>query len=410
MTSGILSSPLGQAGSALIGNASIGVKIVCLVVVLSYGLSYSESAIKALSMTPGYFWPPHFYLWTAFTHCFLEIHWWEVVVDIITIVLVGKLLEPLWGALEMVTFFAVINVGTALVCAVFYYFLYMVSYNTELLFEVHIHGLAGYLAGVSVAVMQAMPDHILYRGTPVGKFTNRNIPLAVFGLSFILWAIGLVEGSYCTMFGSGLVISWVYLRFYQMHANGSRGDTANDGFAFASFFPNVIQPPVKVFGNAIFTVLVRLKVCKRPIRRYDVSGGGLSGGAHSGAGSGSISISLPGVENQDTERRRQIALKALSDRLSKSEGSSLSTSIQQSWPSLSDEGSKTATKDGASSSTIINDMDSGIQTQHPTSKQQMATTEHEKVFTQDDNMDATDAVLVDLSEVMDEKHDMADKK
>ena len=155
-----------------------------------------------------------------------------------------------------------------------------------------------------------------------------------------------------------------------MHANGSRGDTANDGFAFASFFPNVIQPPVKVFGNAIFTVLgkslikqnkrftetnttkifvyvisfainscfsetVRLKVCRRPIRRYDVSGGGLSGGAHSGAGSGSISISLPGVENQDTERRRQIALKALSDRLSKSEGSSLSTSIQQSWPSLS---------------------------------------------------------------------------
>ena len=179
---------------------SIGVKLVCLVVVISYGLSYSESAVRALSMTPGYFWPPHFYLWTAFTHCFLEIHWWEVVVDIVTIVLVGKLLEPLWGALEMVTFFAVVNVGTAIVCAVFYYFLYMVSYNTELLFEVHIHGLAGYLAGVAVAVKQAMPDHILHR-TPFGKFTNRNIPLSVFGLSFILWAVGLVEGSYCTMFG-----------------------------------------------------------------------------------------------------------------------------------------------------------------------------------------------------------------
>lgn len=329
---GLLSGPLGQAGSALIGNASIGVKVVCLVVVISYGLSYSESAIKALSMTPGYFWPPHFYLWTAFTHCFLEIHWWEVVVDIVTIVLVGKLLEPLWGALEMVTFFAVINVGTAVVCAVFYYFLYMVSYNTELLFEVHIHGLAGYLAGVSVAVKQAMPDHILYR-TSVGKFTNRNIPLTVFGLSFILWAVGLVEGSYCTMFGSGLVISWIYLRFYQMHANGSRGDTA-DGFAFASFFPNVIQPPVAVFGNTLFSLLVRLKVCKRPIRRYDVSGGGLAGGGvHGGGGAGSISISLPGVENHDTERRRQIALKALSDRLSKAEAQS-ATSNQQSWPSL----------------------------------------------------------------------------
>jgi hypothetical protein len=32
----------------------------------------------------------------------MEIHWWEVLVDIITIVLVaGKLLEPLWGAIEV---------------------------------------------------------------------------------------------------------------------------------------------------------------------------------------------------------------------------------------------------------------------------------------------------------------------
>ena len=54
------------------------------------------------------------------------------------------------------------------------------------------------------------------------------------------------------------MISWIYLRFYQMHANGSRGDTA-DGFAFASFFPNVIQPPVAVFGNTIFSLLGKWK-------------------------------------------------------------------------------------------------------------------------------------------------------
>ena len=66
-----------------------------------------------------------------------------------------------------------------------------------------------------------------------------------------------------------------------------------------------------------------------------MSGGGLAGGSshHGGSGTGSISISLPGVENHDTERRRQIALKALSDRLSKAESQS-SSSNQQSWPSL----------------------------------------------------------------------------
>jgi hypothetical protein len=46
-----------------------------------------------------------------------------------------------------------------------------------------------------------------------------------------------------------------------MHANGSRGDTA-DGFAFASFFPNVIQPPVAVFGNTIFSLLGKWTIGK----------------------------------------------------------------------------------------------------------------------------------------------------
>ena len=103
-------------------------------------MSFSQPAIEALSVTPGYFLPPHFYLWTALTHCYLEIHWWEVAVDLVTLILVGKLLEPLWGALEMITFFLVVNAGVGVVSAVFYYFLYMVTFNEQLLFQVHIHG------------------------------------------------------------------------------------------------------------------------------------------------------------------------------------------------------------------------------------------------------------------------------
>ena len=60
--------------------------------------------------------------------------------DLVTLILVGKLLEPLWGALEMITFFFVVNAGVGVFSAVFYYFLYMVTFNTELLFSVHIHG------------------------------------------------------------------------------------------------------------------------------------------------------------------------------------------------------------------------------------------------------------------------------
>jgi len=311
-------NPFLQGLASLVANTSIGVKMVSAIILLSYCLSYSETALLSLSLTPGYFWPPHFWLWTAFTYSFLEIHCWIVFIDIVTIFLVGKLLEPLWGNIEMVTFFIIVNTGVAVFSSVFYYFLYMVTFNTDHLFQTHIHGLAGYLGGVAVAVKQAMPDYVIYR-TPMGKITNSNVPLGCFIFTFIMWMIGLVECE-CIMFASGIIISWIYLRFYQLHANGSRGDSS-DSFSFASFFPNVLQPPI----NACFGILVRLKICKKRIRRYDIGA--------SNSGGPTISISLPGVDNHDTERRRQIALKALKDRLSKADQSTEASK----WPSLDDE-------------------------------------------------------------------------
>lgn len=190
---------------------------------------------------------------------------------------------------------------------------------------IHLSGMAGYLAGVSVAVKQVMPDHILYR-SPLGKITNRHVPLILFGLTLILWAGHLAQGSYCTMFGSGLLVSWTYLRFYQIHSNGSRGDMA-ENFAFHTFFPNVFQPPVAMVSSTIFSLLVKLKICRRPVRKYDI-----------GSSGSSISISLPGVESHDTERRRQIALKALSERLNQVEGKAgRGSSPASDWPSLEGE-------------------------------------------------------------------------
>ena len=50
---------------------------------------------------------------------------------------------------------------------------------------------------------------------------------------------------------------------------------------------------------------------------------------------------VSGVDNHDTERRRQIALKALKDRLSKTETQSASESSN--WPSLEDDISTSST-------------------------------------------------------------------
>lgn len=220
-----------QQFCALLGNTSTSVKFICVVVILSYCLSFSQEAVNVLSVTPGFLMPPAFWVWTAFTFCFLELHFWEVLVDIVTVGLCGKLIEPLWGQMEMLTFFAIVNFGVAVFSTVFYFVLYMCTFNTDLLFTVHIHGLAGYIAGVAVAVKQIMPDLVLVK-TPLGKITNRNIPLMVLVSSVVLWLVGLLDGTYPTMFLNGVVIGWTYLRFYQYHSNGTRGDMA-DNFTFA---------------------------------------------------------------------------------------------------------------------------------------------------------------------------------
>jgi len=162
-----------QQLNALLHNTSPVITLICVVTTFGYLLSFSETAILLLSVTPGYILPNgKFWIWTAFTFCFIELHWWEVAVDVVTVGLCGKMLEPLWGQLEMFKFFALSNFGVSLLTTVYYLFYYMVTKNPTILFEVHIHGLAGYVAGICVAVRQIMPDHLIFK-TRYGRLTNR---------------------------------------------------------------------------------------------------------------------------------------------------------------------------------------------------------------------------------------------
>ena len=100
----------------------------------------------------------------------------------------------------------------------------------------------------------------------------------------------LIESPALASYGFGLLSSWVYLRFYQRHSRG-RGDMS-DHFAFATFFPEILQPAVGLAANLVHTLLVKVRLCRKTVKRYDV-------GAPS-----SITISLPGTDPQDAERRR----------------------------------------------------------------------------------------------------------
>lgn len=220
-----------QQFAAALGNSSVVVKFVCTALAVGYCLTFIPNVMDHITVTPGHVLPPNFAFWTYITQSFVETHIWIFIVDIGIVILYGKLLEPLWGAFEMLIFYAVVNTAVAVITCCVYLFIYMATKNVDYLFETHICGLAGYVAGFSVAVKQIMPDHVLV-STPFGKLRNKHIPTLLLYGAILARIIGIVDGPFPIMMAAGLLVSWIYLRFYQKHSNGNRGDMA-ESFAFA---------------------------------------------------------------------------------------------------------------------------------------------------------------------------------
>lgn len=313
-----------------LGDASVVVKFSCATVCLLYILTFADKSIyPALAVTPGYIIPPHFRIWTLITGCFTEYRIWNVFLDVGVFVLCGQLLEPLWGALEFLKFVFILDVGTSLITSAVCVITYIATFDTEMWF-LQFGGMTGILAGMMVAFKQIKPEEEL-SPLPLNGLRVKHVPSIVVLVYCVLCVTGLLPSVLLVMALSGTLIGWVYLRFYQPRCKGVKGDLS-DSFSCASFFPETIQSPVNTLSTIMFNLLVRLKVCHKPVRTYDV-------GAPS-----AITISLPGMDPVDAERRRQKALKALNERLQKLEQNT-------SWPSLDEPG-----KDGDSSMDAVDQM------------------------------------------------------
>ncbi|XP_074628880.1 transmembrane protein 115-like [Acropora palmata] len=303
-----------QVNKAL-GDASVVVKFSCATVCLLYLLTFADKSVyPSLAVTPGFIIPPHFRIWTLVTGCFTEYRIWNVVLDIGVFVLCGQLLEPLWGALEFLKFVFILDVGTSLLTSAVCVIAYVATFDTEMWF-IQFGGMTGILAGMMVAFKQIKSEQEL-----IGSLGLRikHVPSIVVLVYCVLCIIGILPFILLVMANSGTLIGWVYLRFYQPRCKGVKGDLS-DSFSYASFFPEAVQSPVNAVSTIVFNLLVRFNVCHKPVRTYDV-------GAPS-----AITISLPGMDPADAERRRQKALKALNDRLQKLEQNT-------SWPALDEPG------------------------------------------------------------------------
>ncbi|KAK3732842.1 hypothetical protein QZH41_012358, partial [Actinostola sp. cb2023] len=295
--------------------------------------------------------PPNFRIWSLVTGGFLEYRIWNVAIDISVLVLCGKVIEPLWGALEFLKFVLILNVGTSLFTSALCLVVYMATFKTHIWF-LQFAGMTGIISGMLVAFKQINPDQDLYKG--MVNLRIKQIPSLAILLYTILCLVGILPIIQLPQMLSGIIIAWLYLRFYQPRARGSRGDLSED-FSCASFFPEQLQVPIRTLSNLIFNFMIKIGACSKPVRTYDV-------GAPS-----AITISLPGMDPADAERRRQRALKALNERLQKLD------QAQSSWPSMDDQAEKEDPSDIAMEEVPTVVVDQNTNTTNPEGQSSKAT-------------------------------------
>jgi len=286
MPSGLLVNSRFAVGN-FIHETSVAAKVGCLVLCVFYLVSFVIDPLKILGITPGNLIPPNFWIWTIFTHQFIEVNCISLLFSCVVLVHSSQVLEPLWTLLGYLTFFGIVTIFSGLCSGICYLVCYMLTFNISYLFDVSLYGLCGYAAGYFVALKQSRGDRMLVGS--IGLYVM-HLPLLYICAVLGLRIAGLLAGSYVIHVIWGTMISWIYLRFYQSHSRG-RGDNA-EKFAFKTFFPSVIQTPVGILADLIFNFLLKIKVCRKTTYKYDV-------GAPS-----KITITLSGVHALDAERRR----------------------------------------------------------------------------------------------------------
>eukprot|EP01060_Flectonema_neradi_P027559 TRINITY_DN3716_c0_g2_i3.p1 TRINITY_DN3716_c0_g2~~TRINITY_DN3716_c0_g2_i3.p1 ORF type:complete len:319 (+),score=69.11 TRINITY_DN3716_c0_g2_i3:49-1005(+) len=219
-------------------------------------------------------------------------------------------LEPLWGTQELVRYLLIST--TACSFCLFLMTLFMYMGGIEGLFYMYFGGAVGTVMALLVAMKQGNPDSNLVPQVPL---RIKWLPI-IFVTVSLLWEIVFPthiptdaeiggapqRGTHILHVLLSWFVSWFYLRFYQQ-INGGLGDTSNT-FAFQEFFPEPTKAVVGSIANGIFKVVSITGFGKELIE------------AEEAAARKAEEENLFGTApSSESDRRRQIALQALNDRL-----------------------------------------------------------------------------------------------
>lgn len=190
----------------------------------------------------------------------------------------------------------------------------------------YIQGSVALQGAFLVAFKQLVPEHTVTILKGVVKIRVKHFP-AIFLAANTISGFVVGTDTALVLAWAGFFTSWTYLRFFKKQVdlagtgtgdNTIKGD-ASETFAFAYFWPDVVQPPVAAVADGVYNALIALRILT-PFSAEDVETSNVQATARGEGG-------LPSLLNQggrrgggggkreEAERRRALALKALDQRL-----------------------------------------------------------------------------------------------
>lgn len=176
-----------------------------------------------------------------------------------------------------------------------------------------------------VAFKQLVPEHTVTILQGIIKVRVKHFPAIFLAANTIS---GLVIGTDTALVlgWAGFFTSWTYLRFYKKQTELSGASTggpeikgdASETFAFAYFWPDIIQPPIAVVADKLYDALVFVRLIT-PFSAEEVETSNVQATARGEGGLPSLLNQSGrrggGGKREEAERRRALALKALDQRL-----------------------------------------------------------------------------------------------
>ncbi|KAI8320216.1 DUF1751-domain-containing protein, partial [Martensiomyces pterosporus] len=251
------------------------------------------------------------YPWTLVTSAFVEPNPLLLLCDLAALVTVGSFLERQWGPRSYALFFLVTSAIPALTSVLAVIVMYAIRSNSALLYSTQIVGLPAVLSGFAVGLKQIIPDYNikLFRGAV--SFRMNDLPglyTLVTPIMFVL--LGSLGG--VLLVNIGFFEAFIYLRFYKQDGP-VRGDRS-EAFAFATFFPELVQPLIKRLSAGVYNLAVACKLITSDEGYQQQT----MAGHEEGLGAGYQTEPPVGTEESDADRRRALAAKALEMRLGSS--------------------------------------------------------------------------------------------